>query len=131
VYGQKQAGRVWNKYLTDILVNKIKFRQSKVDEWVFYRGNVIYVLYTDDSILTGPDQNEIEKAIEDIEAAGLDITVEGDLQDFLGVNIEKKANGTMHLTQPHLIHQILEDLRMTETCIIIKAAKTTLQFPTI
>jgi hypothetical protein len=84
VYGQKQAGRVWNKYLIDILVNKVKSQQSKVDECVFYRGNLIYVLYTDDSILAGPDQNEIEKAIEDIKAAGLDITVEGDLQEFLG-----------------------------------------------
>jgi hypothetical protein len=53
---------VWNKYLTDILVNKVKFQQSKVDECVFYRGNAIYVLYTDDSILAGPDQKEIEKA---------------------------------------------------------------------
>jgi hypothetical protein len=57
--------------------------------------------------IAGPDQNEIERAIEDIKAAGLDITVEGDLQDFLGVNIEKKADGTIHLTQPHLIDQIL------------------------
>jgi hypothetical protein len=37
------------------------------------------------------------------------------LQDFLGVNIEKKTDGTIHLTQPHLIDQILEDLKMTET----------------
>jgi hypothetical protein len=42
-------------------------------------------LYADDSILAGPDQNEIEKAIEDIKAAGLDITVAGDFQDFSGV----------------------------------------------
>ena len=35
VYGQKQAGRVWNKYLVDKLVNKAGFVQSKVDECVF------------------------------------------------------------------------------------------------
>eukprot|EP00957_Ditylum_brightwellii_P159364 12130802-Ditylum_brightwellii.AAC.1 len=40
VYGQKQAGRVWNKFLTDVLVNKVGFVQSKVDECVFYRGSV-------------------------------------------------------------------------------------------
>lgn len=32
VYGQKRAGRVWNKYLVNILVNKLKFKQSKIDE---------------------------------------------------------------------------------------------------
>ena len=41
VYGQCQASRVWNKYLTDILINKVGFRQSNVDECVFYRGNVM------------------------------------------------------------------------------------------
>ena len=31
IYGQKKAGRVWNKYLVDKLINKLGFRQSKVD----------------------------------------------------------------------------------------------------
>ena len=46
VYGQKQSGRVWNKYLTDILVNKVGFVQLKVDECIFYRGRIMYMLYT-------------------------------------------------------------------------------------
>ena len=29
VYGQKNAGHVWNKHLTHILVHKLKFEQSK------------------------------------------------------------------------------------------------------
>jgi hypothetical protein len=114
VYGQKQAGRVWYKYLTNKLINEVGFKQSEVDECVFYRGNVMYVLYTDDSILAGPDLNEIEQAIEDIKKANLDITIEGDLQDFLGVNIDRKDDGSIHLTQPHLIDQILADLGMTD-----------------
>jgi hypothetical protein len=36
VYGQKQAGRVWNKYLVDKLVNKLRFKQSRVNKCVFY-----------------------------------------------------------------------------------------------
>jgi hypothetical protein len=111
VYGQKQAGRVWNQYLVDKLVNEVGFTQSKVDACVFYRGKTVYLLYTDDSILAGPDQKEIDQCIEDIKKAKLDITVEGDLQDFLGVNIERKEDG-IHLTQPHLIKQILKDLRL-------------------
>ena len=61
VYGQKNAGRTWNKYLVDKLVNKLKFKQSAIDECVFYRKNVLYVLYTDDSIIASPDNKEIEK----------------------------------------------------------------------
>jgi Reverse transcriptase (RNA-dependent DNA polymerase) len=113
VYGQKQAGRVWNDYLHQKLTKELNFVQSKHDECVYFRGRVMYVLYTDDSILAGPDGDEVKKAIEDIKQAGLDITVEGNLQDFLGVNIERKDDRTIHLTQPHLIDQILEDLKLT------------------
>jgi hypothetical protein len=112
VYGQKQAGRVWNKYLVDKLTKKVGFVQSAVDECVFYRGKTMYVLYTDDSILAGPDEAEIDQIIKEMRQAKLDITVEGDLQDFLGVNIERLPDGTIQLTQPHLIDQILKDLRL-------------------
>ena len=53
VYGQKQAGRVWNDYLKEKLTKDLGFVQSKYDECVFFRGKVMYVLYTDDSILAG------------------------------------------------------------------------------
>ena len=72
----------------------------------------MYVLYTDDSIIAGPDPKEIDLVIKEIQQVGLDITVEGTLEDFLGVNISRKADGTIHLTQPHLIDQILKDLRL-------------------
>jgi hypothetical protein len=112
VYGQKQAGRVWNKYLVDKLVNEVGFKQSEVDECVFYKGNMLYVLYTDDSIIAGPDKDEIYKTIKKIQKAGLNITVEGDLQDFLGINIQREDDGSIYLSQPHLIEQILRVLRL-------------------
>jgi len=112
IYGQKKAGRVWNKYLVDKLINKLGFRQSKVDECVFYRGTTVYLLYTDDSILAGPDQSEIDTIIRELKDADLNITEEGDLQDFLGVNIEQQDDGSVLLTQPHLIDSILQDLQM-------------------
>ena len=49
----------------------------------------MYVLYTDDSIIAGLDQQEIDHAITNIKKVKLNITIEGDLQDFLGINIEK------------------------------------------
>jgi Reverse transcriptase (RNA-dependent DNA polymerase) len=113
IYGQKQAGRVWNRYLVNKLVKELGFRQSKVDECVFYRGTTLYVLYTDDSLLAGPDKEEIEKVIDDLQTkAKLAITVEGDLADFLGVSIDRRKDGSIHLTQPHLINQIIKDLRL-------------------
>jgi hypothetical protein len=65
VYGQKHASRVWNKYLVDKLVNVLGFVPSETDECVFYQGSVVYLLYTDGSILAGPDQKEIDRVIKD------------------------------------------------------------------
>jgi Reverse transcriptase (RNA-dependent DNA polymerase) len=111
IYGQKQAGRVWNQFLVKKLVKELGFKQSKVDECVFYRGKTLYVLYTDESLLAGPDAEEINQIIDELQRkAKLAITGEGDLADFLGVNIDRKTDGSIHLTQPHLIEQILKDL---------------------
>ena len=66
IYGQKQAGRVWNQFLVAKLMS-LGFKQSKVDECVFYRGRTLYVLYTDDSLLAGPDKDEIDVIIRELQ----------------------------------------------------------------
>ena len=112
IYGQKQAGRVWNQYLVEKLINEIGFKQSKIDECLFYKGNVLYALYTDDSILAGPNKDEVDDIIKLMRKAKLNITDEGNVEDFLGVNIERREDGSIKLSQPHLIKQILCDLKM-------------------
>ena len=120
VYGQKQAGRVWNKYLERKLIEEVGFKKSKIDECVFYKNRTIYILYTDDSILAGPDKSEIKDIIDQIQKAGLNITKEGNIQDFLGINIEIKEGGRIALSQPHLIDQILSDMKMTDDALKVK-----------
>ena len=41
IYGKKQSGRVWNIYMTKKLVKTLGFKQSKVDECVFYKNKSI------------------------------------------------------------------------------------------
>lgn len=108
IYGQKDAGRTWFKYLVNKLINEIGFKQSAIDECVFYKGNIIYVLYTDDSIIAGPCEKEIRSVIQQIKDANLDITEEGDIQDFIGVNITRKANDVIEFKQPVLIEKIIK-----------------------
>lgn len=102
------------------LTKELDFTQSKIDACVFYRGKTKYVEYTDESILASPDQKEIDQIIIDLRKAKLDITVVGDLQNFLGVNIKKRHDGPIHMTQLHLIDQVLNDLRMTNGNVNIK-----------
>ena len=110
LYGQKQAGRVWYEYLCKRLITKAGFVQSKHDKCIFYQGKVMYALYIDDSILGAPTRQEFDEAIKAIKDAKLQITLEGDLADFLGVKIDQKSPKDIIFTQPHLIDDILNDL---------------------
>jgi hypothetical protein len=66
----------------------------------------IYLLYTDDSILAGPDEKELDDIVGRIKAVGLGITEEGEIEDFLGINIDRVDGNTYHLSQPQLIDQL-------------------------
>ena len=70
------------------MVNELRFVQSKIDGCLFYRGKVMYALYTSDLILAGPNKQEIEEIIQEMRKHKLNITNEGGITDFLGVNIE-------------------------------------------
>ena len=58
IYGQKQAGCVWNHHLTTKLL-EIGFTQSLIDNCVFYRGSTIFIVYVDDGIFIGDTDNQI------------------------------------------------------------------------
>jgi hypothetical protein len=62
VFGQKQAGRVWNQHLVKQL-QKVGFTQSQNDPCIFMKGQIIYVLYKDNSILMGTDPDELDSII--------------------------------------------------------------------
>jgi hypothetical protein len=112
IYGGKDSGRVWYLYLKSKL-QSIGFKVSAHDKCVFYKGKAMYVLYTDDSILVGPDQKELDSIIKEMTSTRLDLTSEDGLEDFLGVTIDHHQDGTIHLTQKRLIQSILEDLGLT------------------
>ena len=89
----------------------------------------MYVLYTDNSLLACPRQRDIDACIEDIKRAGLQFTIEGDLGDFLGINIQRHKDGSLQFTQSHLIDQIIDALNLsnTNTCNIPAPSSTILK----
>jgi hypothetical protein len=118
LYGQKQAGRVWNQHLHAGLAEKLGFVQSEADPCIYYRGTLIFLLYTDDSIsddsiLIFPDDSEIDKAIEEL-SKHFNTTDQGQIDDYLGVKVKHRANGSIKLSQLHLIDSILNNLKFRE-----------------
>ncbi len=108
LYGQKQAGRVWNNYMVTKLLD-IGFEQSLVDECLFYKGDIIFIVYTDDGIFMGKDDAQLTDIIKQLKAAKLDVEDQGHPADYVGVNIRKLRDGTVEFSQRALIDNIIND----------------------
>lgn len=76
--------------LQDITHTKLIFASQAIQrrKYDFYKGRVIYTLYTDDSISTELCPKEISNIMPKI-YKNFDIIEEGTLWAFLGVNIER------------------------------------------
>ncbi len=98
IYGQKQAGRVWNSYLVTKL-REINFKQSLIDDCIFYRDNVIFIVYIDDGIFLGPSDQQLRDIINKLGNLKLSIEDQGHPADYVGVSIKKLKNGVIELTQ--------------------------------
>ena len=84
------------------------------------------LFFVDDGIFLGPKQSDIDEAYKVLTAPimtsnGAEVlhrafvmTDEGDLSDYLGVKIETLKNGTIKVSQPHLIQSVLDDLHFNE-----------------
>ena len=113
VYGQKQAGRVWNKFM-DKGMRDIGFTPSIFDPCLYYRGPVLFLVYIDDCIVFGLDNQAIDQVVTDLRSCSQEFTVydQGDIGDFLGIQIQRQADSSIHLLQPQLIDSIIKDLHL-------------------
>ena len=114
LYGQKQAGRIWNSYLVNKLL-EIDFKQSLIDDCVFYRGDVIFIVYVDDGIFLGSSDQQLSGIIIELWNLDLDIEDQGHPADYVGVNIKRIKDGSIKLSQRALIDTIIQDVDLNDS----------------
>jgi hypothetical protein len=90
---------------------KLGVKPSQHDEYIFYYGKTIFIVYTDDTIFLGPDKEEIDLLVGRLRKT-FKIEDQGELSDYLGIKIERKPDGTLEWTQPTLTQSILKDLKL-------------------
>ena len=78
-----------------------------VDEFVFCCGKIMYVICNDDSIISFPDQREINQLIKYLKISVLDVLVESNIKYFLDLDINMDYDGYIYLTWPRLIEKIV------------------------
>lgn len=75
----------------------------------------IYILYTDDSILVGPDPQKSDNIIQQMKDVKPEVSIEGDISDFFRVKISRQDDSTIHMNRPYLIESILKELHLERT----------------
>ncbi len=121
LYGQKQAGQVWNPYLVEKLLS-IGFQQSLVDKCVFYCRDIIFIVYID-GIFMGKSNDQISLAIKELKGLNLNIEDQGHPVDYVSVNMKHYKDGTYQLTQRALIDAIISNAGITDAKVKTVPAK--------
>jgi hypothetical protein len=129
IYGQKQAGRVWNSYLVQKL-ESIGFCPSQIDDCVFFRDDVILLVYVDDGIFIGNDDAQLQAIIKEIQGLGLNIEDQGHPADYVGGSIKKLNAGSYEFTQRALIDSIIKDVGLMDSKTKPVLAKVSLRLRT-
>jgi hypothetical protein len=94
----------------------IGFQPLTINDCVFFRGDIIFMVYVDDGIFIGNDDSQLkEAAIREIQALGQNIKDQGHPADYVGVNIKRTKDGSYEFTQRALIDSIIKDVGLTNS----------------
>ncbi len=124
LYGLKQAGFNWFEHLSKGLKNR-GFSKSNIDPCIFYRGDAIIITYVDDCIVLYRNKSVFDELVDSLlnGPEKFDLTDEGDINMYLGVEIEMHNKGeskddqqstSFEMKQSFLIDRILKLLDINE-----------------
>ena len=107
--GLKQASENWFETLKEGL-NSRDFEQSQVDPCVFLIKYSIVLVYVDYCIIIYKDSQTIEDLVIYLKTGSDNflLTDEGDIKNYLGVEIRPLKGNNFELCQPYLIKKVLD-----------------------
>lgn len=115
LYGLKQSSRCWNKCFTDFL-SGFNLKATVGDPCVFtYQENdsrLILAIYIDDGLVMSSDKKLAAKLLQAMRER-FDITC-GDANLFLGLQIERGADGSIFLHQQMYAKRVLAKFNMNQ-----------------
>ena len=114
LYGLCEAPRLWHEHLKGAL-KKAGLKPSALDPCLWYGKSVMLAFWVDDVILISPKEEIMTQLCKRLEEAGLELTDEGELANFLGLTVEyNKEERSVTLSQKGLIQKILNQLDMRD-----------------
>ena len=116
LYGLKNSSRNWFQHLTNGLKRR-GFTPSQVDSCILYREDCIILIYVDDCIVFSKSKKINKELVISLQNGqeNFQLTDEGDLNRYLGVDIDRRSDGTFELRQPYLIERCLKAMEIDDT----------------
>ena len=92
----------------------IGFTPRKFNPCLYYRKSIIFLVHIDDCIIFGPNDKAIDEVVNDLRLSSKNFTLDdqGEIGDFLGIQIQTLDDRSIVLTQPQLIDSIIQDLHL-------------------
>jgi hypothetical protein len=113
LYGLKQAALCWYELLKKGL-ESVGFKAKSTDPCLFIHPDVICLVYVDDCLFFAKDVKSIDAVLQKLKNKGFALTVEGDVNAFLGIDISRSQDGCYVLKQPGLIQRVLQATKMAD-----------------
>jgi hypothetical protein len=112
LYGLAQSPRNYFLYTRDKLI-KMGFVQSEADPCLFISADIICLIYVDDALLFYKDKQSINILTDKMKLEGMLFREEESVAGYLGVHIDRRDDGTIHLTQKGLADKIVDSLHLS------------------
>ena len=108
LYGLKQSPHYFFKYFTERLL-KLGLTASNFDPCLFMSKTLIVIIYVDDILIYGKNDEEINDFIERMKQEDVALHREGTAEGYLGVDIQREGN-SITLRQEGLTKRIISAL---------------------
>ena len=110
LYGLRQAPRLWYLMIDKFLMS-IGFRKSNIEPNLYIQDDILLLLYVDDMLIAYQDSGKAQ-GVKDSLQAEYRMQDVGPARRFLGLDIEREADGTYSVHQRRYIDGILRRFGM-------------------
>jgi hypothetical protein len=112
LYGLAQSPRNYFLYTRDKLL-KMGFVQSEADSCLFISHDIICLIYVDDALLFYKDKASINALTSKMKLEGMLFREEESVAGYLSIHIDRRDDGTIHLTQKGLADKTVDSLHLS------------------
>lgn len=116
IYGLKQSARVWNKTIHQVLINA-RYTQSKNDPCLYKfaeNGEECFVLLYVDDIVVASKHAKLISECERTLNSNFKIKNLGDIQNYLGLQVNRNADGDFAINQTAYILKVINDFGLAD-----------------